>query len=400
MISVVKADQLIKEQIIPLSPVCGSIENLGEEVLAESLVADRNVPPFSRVCMDGIALSFRAWKQGRRIFSIESFQAAGDPPKTLSDESRCIEVMTGTTLPVGCDCVVRFEDIERCDDQASLRDNVQLSPMLHVHREGSDYKQGDILVETGNRLLSPHWAVAASIGKSQLSVGRRPRIAVVSTGDELVDVNAMPLSYQIRKSNPYAICSALQSHGFDDFSCYHLPDEKKSMLTALADILDSADTLILSGGVSMGKLDLLPEVLAELDTTKVFHRVCQRPGKPFWFGVSRRNQPIFALPGNPVSTVVCFHRYVLSALYQQIGRRNIPRPYACLTEKVKFDPPLALFLPVNINYTSDGKIQATPRPTNGSGDYATLAHSDGFIELPAGEDTFEANSTFPLYFWN
>lgn len=400
MISVDEAERLIREHIAPLPPVSGSIDVLGEEVLAEPLVADRDIPPFSRVCMDGIALSFHAWQQGRRTFTLGGFQAAGDAPKTLDDESECIEVMTGAVLPVGCDCVVRFEEIDIQGDKVSLRSGLQLKPMCHVHGEGSDHKQGDILVEAGSYLRSSHWAVAASVGKSKLSVRRRPRLAVVSTGDELVEVGATPLSYQIRRSNPYAIGSALRSNGFVDVSTFHLPDDKATMLKVLGDILNGIDALILSGGVSMGKLDLLPEVFEELGATKIFHRVRQRPGKPFWFGISRCDKPIFALPGNPVSCVICFHRYVLPALYRQIGRDIGQRPYALLAEEVRFEPPLAYFLPVHIDYTSEGKVLAWPRPTNGSGDFASLVRSSGFIELPEGKDTYAAGTAFPVDYWS
>jgi molybdopterin molybdotransferase len=341
-------------------------------------------------------------EKGRKIFPIESFQGAGDPQKALLNPHACIEVMTGSVLPKSCDCVVPYEDVTVEKNYTSLCDHIVLKKMQNIHQEASDFSKGAMLIPEGSRLYSPHYAVAASLGKSKLWVSQVPKIAVVSTGDELVDIEQIPKTHQIRRSNPYAILAALQDHGFGKLSHYHLNDEKESMKKNLQEILQNHNYIVLSGGVSKGKKDFLPEVFVELHVEKVFHRVRQKPGKPFYFGKGQEGQIVFALPGNPVSTLICFYRYVLPALQLAINekRKNSSKQaYALLRENVFFLPELSYFLPVSVEFSKKGEIHAFPHPVHCSGDFASLMKSDGFIELPADQDSFLSGESFPLFLW-
>lgn len=371
-----------------------------EVVLREPLFADRNFPPFHRVCMDGIAFSFADWERGCRRFSIEGCHNAGDAIKALSQRNGCFEVMTGAILPHGCDAVVRYEDVQISGNTAFVSEQIHVSPMQHVHQEGSDYKKGDLLVSEGAVLRSPQWAIAASIGAGRLKVASKPKLAVVSTGNELVDIGKEPKEHQIRRSNSYGLLSSLRSSGFDAVSVFHLMDHRDVMLDRLGEIVEKFDVIILSGGVSMGKLDLVPAVLLELNIGQIFHKVRQRPGKPLWFGKGLHGQLVFGLPGNPVSTLTCFHRYVLPALRMSLGKnRQTHQQFAVLETAVEFKPQLTYFLPVRIRYLPDGTVSAKPVQINGSGDFATLAQSDGFLELPEARDFFPAGTTYPFWTW-
>jgi len=179
----------------------------------------------------------------------------------------------------------------------------------------------------------------------------------------------------------------------------HLADEPALLRERLAEILDESSVLILSGGVSMGKADYVPQVLSELGVELVFHKISQRPGKPMWFGIGAEQQAVFALPGNPVSSLVCCRHYVLPALFQASGRRSPRSETAVLAEDVTFNPELTCFLPVHIVSTDDGRVLATPVPTNTSGDFASLSATDGYVELALERNEFPAGTAVPLHRW-
>ncbi len=399
MISVSEADSLLSEHTLPQQFDEQSIEKIDSEVLQESLVADRSYPPFHRVAMDGIAISLKAWESGQRKFTIEACQRAGDAQKKLYSETNCIEVMTGAVLPENCDVVIRYEDVTIDGGVAGIANDLNISKMQNVHLHASDYQEGDTLVAAGDKMCAPQWAVAASIGKANIKVARRPRIAVISTGDELVGVGDIPAAHQVRRSNAYAVIAQLKQFGFEKIEDYHIPDEPKKIEETLRSILSHVDVMILSGGVSKGKFDFIPSMLADLNVKQVFHKVKQRPAKPLWFGVSDSRQLIFALPGNPNSALISTRRYVIPALQRSLRLKNTQQKYAVLKEDIFFDRALTYFLPVAIEYKNDGTSCALPIKSNGSGDFASLARSDGFLELSAHQEIFPKGSAHPLYLW-
>ena len=400
MITVQEADQLIFQDIKKYPSIRIALQEAFGMVLREDLLADRDLPPFHRVTMDGIGINFDEWKKGNKAFSIEGTQKAGSPLQDLKDAKACIEVMTGAVLPGGCDCVVPVEDIEVKNGKAALREGLDLSRMQNVHQHASDHKRGDCLVEKGCRLLAPQVAVAASIGKTEVLVSTTPKIAVIGTGDELVGLDQQPEAYQFRQSNSYALQSALNLHGYKHVERFHINDDQSELEGKLGKIIADFDVLILSGGVSMGKYDLVPEALKASGIGIVFHKVKQRPGKPFWFGRNKKGKPVFALPGNPVSTQICVYRYVLPFLNRALGACEVPEEFASLSEDVEIKTDLTYFLPVRIETERNGCLVAKPIFPNGSGDFASLAKSDGFIELPADTYKFTKGTTARLYRWS
>ncbi len=399
MLTPAEAEALIQRHLtclpiesLPLAQCIGS-------VLRENIYAERDQPPFDRVTMDGIAIDSSAWRDGRHSFPVLDVQAAGDAPRRLSQADGCVEVMTGAVLPHGCDCVIPFEQIEMRAGSAAVRAGGEIGAGLNIHRRGSDGRQGELLLKAGMVLRAPEIAVAASAGMSRVRVSGQPAVMVVSTGNELVEPGEPILAHQIRRSNAYAVAALLRQRGFSRVGDDHLPDDRDSLRASLRLHLDTHEVLVMSGGVSKGRYDLVPQVLAELGVTTVFHRIAQRPGKPMWFGVTGGGRSVFALPGNPVSTLVCLVRYVLPALYDAMGLLAPRLERIALAEAVQFDAALSSFVPVEVSYDEWGRPWAHPRALNTSGDFTALAGSDGFVELPCGPNTFPKGFVTRLYRW-
>ena len=390
MISTREALQIVQENaFVPTISNVVLLESLGR-ILAEDIVADRDFPPFDRVAMDGIGLNSMNIRDN---ISIENVQYAGESQKTLSDLNACMEVMTGAILPLGCDAVIRYEDvdIQEVEDRKVVNIKIPLSEIAqgqNIHKRGIDRKVGDILLKKGMKISPAEIAVMASVGKVEVSVQTPPRVAVISTGDELVDIDQTPEHYQIRMSNSYMLAGALLNVGIVA-NRFHLTDDKALIFSKLQDILSNHDVIFLSGGVSAGKKDFLPEILTDLGVKKLFHKVAQKPGKPFWFGKTDDNKVIFALPGNPVSTFLCFCKYALPSIKGMTDKKE----FVVLDKNVFFKPNSTYFVPAK-TYFQEGKLMATPFEGSGSADFANLTDCDGFIELSADYQEFRVGEVF------
>jgi len=392
-----EVDRLIRDNTAPFPAEDCPLAQAHGRVLRAPLKADRDLPPFDRVTMDGYALRAGAV----RVFNVTGTQAAGMVPLALKDAADCIEIMTGASLPTGADCVVPYEDVSRDGATITLSATASVAPGASIHRRGSDALAGQELVATGTRLTGREIAVAASVGAATLSVAMRPSVAVIATGDELVEVDYAALApHQIRKSNDYALRAALLSSGLvSRAERFHLRDLPHEIETTLKHVIASFDLVLLTGGVSKGKFDHIPAALAKLGVAKKIHGVAQRPGKPFWFGVTPRHTPVFALPGNPVSAYTCLHRYVFPALERLAGLTTASPDYVILSEPVRVSTPLAWLLPVTLSSSPDGHRTAAPMPFNTSGDFAGLIGTDGFVELPPGPADFPVNTVAKFWRW-
>lgn len=390
MVSVAEAERIILDHLFdPVVEFVALSSSLGR-ILAEEIAADRDLPPFHRATMDGIAISFARYESGKREFAISGVQAAGQPQQLLSDTATCFEIMTGAPLPEGADAVIPYEHISIKNQAATV-----LEPVIkgqNIHRQGSDAQKGALLLSKGYRISPAEVALLASVGKTTVAVFKNPTIAIVSTGDELVDVTDTPLPHQIRKSNSYALAASLAEMGCAA-SIFHLADNLATLEEKIKEMLEDFDLILLSGGVSKGKFDFVPSVLESLGVNKLFHQVSQRPGKPMWFGRSQKNT-VFALPGNPVSTFMCFHRYVKPWLLKSLGTR-LQQQSAILATDFSFPPKLTYFLQVKIA-NENGKLMAYPDAGGGSGDFANLKEVDGFLELPADRSTFANGEVSPF----
>lgn len=393
MVSVAEASDIVFSNLFQPGIETVTIHQAAGRVLAEVIKADRDFPPFNRVAMDGIAIAFESWNSGQREFTLEGVQAAGQPQRSLSHKQNALEAMTGAILPVGTDTVVRYEDVLINEKKATIQvDTIQQGQ--HVHKQGTDAQKEGILLEPGVLISPAEIALIASVGKSTIDVYSFPRAAIISSGNELVSIDQTPAPFEIRRSNTYALEAAVKLVGWSGRQ-FHLRDEKESIISSLRGILSEHDVLIISGGVSKGKFDFMPEALDALGVKKLFHQVSQRPGKPFWFGKSSEGKIVFALPGNPVSTYMCFYRFILPWLWKSLGVEHDTR-YAILASDFKFQPPVTHFLQVSVK-NEQGKLKAYPYAGGGSGDFANLKKVDGFLELPANQNEFKAGEAFPYY---
>lgn len=367
-------------------------EGIGR-VLLEDWYCDRDMPPYDRVTMDGIALNADGLSD-INDFKIEGVIAAGDEKGQLKDVANAVEIMTGAVLPEGADTIVRYEDVRIHNDHGSI--NAAFTKGQNIHRQGSDRKKGDLIVSSGQLLSASEIGVGASIGKHRITVAKRPRTLVISTGDELVPINQKPEVHQIRRSNVYRIASTLAHMGIPATTA-HLTDDLDLIKTSLLDYLKNYDCIILSGGVSKGKFDFLPEALAQCGVQKHFHKIAQRPGKPMWFGTHENGCTVFALPGNPVSSFMCFTIYVKEWFRYISGLNPNALSKAILSDDVHFKPDLTYFLEVSLTSNEAGHQIAMPHKGNGSGDLANLIKGDAFIELPRGHDHYKKGSVYNVY---
>jgi len=367
-------------------------------ILRQNVEAERDNPPFDRVCMDGVAVASAEFLGGRRQFRIQATQAAGAVPLQLAAPGMAIEIMTGAVLPPGTDCVIPLEEYDLVDGTLTLKPEAAADPWRNVQRRGSDSQPGVPMLTSGTRLGAAEIAVVASAGLAEIEVSRQPRVMVISTGDELIEPGQPIADHQVRRSNAYGVVAALETHGFASVHDEHLRDDEALMRNRLRELLDSHDVLVLSGGVSKGKFDFVPTTLKALGVEEVFYQVAQRPGRPMWFGAGPRGQLVFGLPGNPVSTLICLVRYVLPALRTAMSWQPPPLERVTIQESMN-GRKMAYFMPVRRCPDAAVLASASIRPPSGSGDFLALAGTDGFVELPPAPEGYAAGFVADFYSW-
>ena len=376
-----------------------ALEAAAGRVLRQNVLAERDLPPYDRATMDGIALVWRSWSSGQGEFPLEGMQSAGQPPGALSNARVAWRIATGAPIPQGADTVVPVERLAETNGGVRIDGGYRPRRGQFIHRQGSDRRAGALLVKEGRRIGGVEMALLSANGVARPLVGPEPRIALVSTGDELVGLDSRPEGWQVRSSNGPAMSALLKRHGFRRVAATHAPDDPDVLAQRIRTALSGSDALVLSGGVSRGAKDYVPGVLTQLGARPVLHRIRQRPGFPLWFGM-HAEKPVFGLPGNPVSSLVCLRRYVIPALNKAQGAHSPAPEHAALSEEVSFKPSLTWFLPVRLATDRDGRLLARPRPTNTSGDFASLARTDGFAQLPANRTRFPSGYTTRVFRWN
>jgi molybdopterin molybdotransferase len=394
MVTVEQAEKIVLAQIKDYGTEELYFEEALGRVLSENLQADRDLPPYNRVTMDGIAIKFESFEKGNRSFKMIGTQAAGDKPLEITNPDECVEIMTGAALASTTDTVIRYEDLNIKDGVATIvTDSVTKNQSIHY--KGKDKKQNEVVVKADQLVSQAVIQMAASIGKDQLLVKKLPKVVIISSGDELIDVIETPTPYQIRKSNNYTIKAALQQYRINA-EMIHIPDDAEIARREIEKYLQQYDVIILSGGVSEGKFDFIPKALEVCGVVKLFHKVQQRPGKPFWFGKHDNGVLVYAFPGNPVSTFMCLHRYFLLWLEHSLNIIKEPM-YAQLNKDFVFNPALQYFLQVKLTLSNKGTLLATPVEGNGSGDFANLLGTDAFMELPLEQNKFTNGEVFRLW---
>lgn len=370
----------------------GILEGL-HRVLAEPILSDRDFPPFSRAARDGYAV--RASDIGTVPAVLEvvgQVKAGGSWDKNVS-QGQAIQIMTGAAVPPCVDTVIMVEHTRRNNSQVEVLRSANHGE--NVVSQGSEAKAGEEVVPPGTRLSSAHLAVAAAVGKATLLVYRKPMVAILATGDELVEVATTPSSYQIRNSNTYSLAAQVTACGGEPVALPIATDEKASLGKLIRRGL-SANLLLVTGGVSMGEFDLVEEVLTDLGARFVFNGVQIQPGRPVVFG-EVESIPFFGLPGNPVSTMVTFDLFVHPVLQALSGALpvRLPAATARLAKDIKTKTGLTRFLPALLSgglYNPEVELI----PWQGSGDIAASARANCYVVVPPDRERMAAGEMISI----
>ncbi len=356
-------------------------------VLAEDATADRDYPPFARAARDGYAVRSADIAAPPARLRVIGETRAGEPSRFRVGPGEAVEIMTGAPGPEGADCVVMVEYSRREGDDVILEQSLPAG--RNFVPRGSEAAAGRRVLESGTRLDYPQAALLASIGKTTVATYRRPAVAILSTGDEVLPIDRKPESYQIRNSNAHSLAAQVRRAGGEPTILPIAPDRLDETRTLIRQGLE-ADLLLLSGGVSMGKYDLVEDVFADLGAEIFFTKVLIQPGKPLVFGRAG-DKPFFGLPGNPISTMVTFEIFGRVALDLLAGIPDSPLPFvqAALGEDFSHKPVLTRFLPARLE-GSYGSTRVRPVKWQGSGDLAAIARSNCYLVAAADRETWKA----------
>ena len=365
------------------------LENALGRVLAEETTADRDYPPFDRATRDGFAVrAADCSKPGARLRVIGEVQAGGSFARVIGT-GECVQIMTGAAVPRGADAVVMVEHTGPGATQDEVVVEMAAVAGLNFVPAGSESRAGDVLLRSRTRMGYAEIALAAQVGRSEFGVYRIPRIAILSTGNEVVPLTARPGPFEIRNSNGASLAAQVRVAGGEPVLLGNAPDRSEE-LQQMCERGLAEDALILSGGISMGKYDLVEDVLRNLGTEFAFDSVAIRPGRPASFGICR-GRPVFALPGNPVSTMVTFELFATAAIDILCGMdpRPLPLMKATLEKAVDQKAPLTHFLPAKVEWC-DGEAVVAESSWQGSGDIATLARGNCFLVVHQAKRTLAA----------
>jgi molybdopterin molybdotransferase len=396
MLSVEEALALVEKHCAPLAARRVPLgESLGLK-LAEDIASDINSPPHDKAMMDGYAVRSADRESVRRV--LEEI-AAGSVPTVALAPGTVSRIMTGAPLPEGADAVVPVEQSEMVEAETVRLQQIDLVPGQNVLPLGASMRVGDMVLRSGAIVRPVEVAILAETGHDVVLVMPRPRVAILPTGNELVGVGEKPSAGQIRNSNgPMLRAAAIRAEA--KATELSVARDTHNELTRQIERGLTADMLVLSGGVSAGKFDLVPQVLAELGVETVFHKIALRPGKPLWFGVKKasgRTVLVFGLPGNPVSSLVCFELFVRPAIAALSGRGfvQLSAVKAKLDRAYDHAGGRAACLPAVL--TKEGsEYRVSVLPWQGSADLATLAQANGLVRFPAEKRPYEAGAVLEV----
>jgi molybdopterin molybdotransferase len=362
-------------------------------VAAADVASARLVPSAPNSAMDGFAVRHADLASTPARLRIVATEPAGTVVGAAVEPGTAIKLFTGSVVPAGADTVVRVEDTAEQDGVVEVR--VAPRAGANIRGAGEDVRPGQVVVRAGAVLGPADLGVLASVGCAALAVHRRPRVAIVATGSELVEVDVEPGPGQVVNSNAYALAAAVREAGGEPVVQPIVRDRREDIRAALAEAL-AADVLLTSGGVSVGELDFVKETLDALGVERLFWKVAQKPGKPLTVG-RRDGHLVFGLPGNPVSALVCFALYVRPALRRMQGdtRAHLPVVQARLAERLKKASGLTEFVRVRLD-ERDGGWVATPYSSQSSGVLSSLSAGAGLLVGPADVDELAAGASYPV----
>jgi molybdopterin molybdotransferase len=390
MLSVAKAQALVLEHTRPLPPegVPLTPSALGL-VLAEDIRSDIDMPPYDKALMDGYAVQAADLPEGRGTLTVIEEITAGNTPIRKIGPGQAARIMTGAPVPTGADAVIMVERTRLANEDRVLFEDRPPKPGQNILYRGQEMRQGDTILIAGAMLRPQEFGLLATVGRTAVKVHPVPRVAVLSTGDEIVPAGETPGPGQIRNSNGPMLLAQVQRAGGLSQALGIAPDRLESLRLLISEGLN-ASVLVLSGGVSAGKLDLVPGVLQELGVSAHFHKVEMKPGKPVFFG-TRGTTLVFGLPGNPVSSLVCFELFVRPAIRRLRGHADLGpwQVRAILTEDFHYKTDRPTYHPAWLQ-TSDQGWQVRPVPWFGSADLRGLTRANGFVLIPPGDHRHKA----------
>ena len=386
MISFKQAQQIILSNAKSFGTEKVLLDDAVGRVLAEQIRADRDYPPFNRATMDGYAIKFSEWKNGIQTFTIVETIYAGKIAKRKLNDRECYKIMTGASVPLDADVVIRREDANEKDDSVQFT-ITDISSNQNIASKGQDLKVDEIISDKALVIDAAMIALLASVGKYEVTVECLPKIAIITTGDEVVPINSNVNGVQIRNSNSHLLKALLKRYNIKPISCEHIADDKEKLRVAISKAMN-ADIIISNGGVSAGDADYLPDVLIELGAKQIFHKIAIKPGRPLWFGKFENGATVFALPGNPFSCMVTFKLFIESFLdksFKLSGSKEISLPLKGTREKKSS---LDEFFPVKI---SGNPSVLEPLHFNSSGDITAAIEADGIAHHPAHKSILSEN---------
>lgn len=404
MLTVQEAFQLILETVKPAAAQQCSLFEATHCVLAEGTVSDLNVPPFDKALMDGFAVRSADLREGKGTLSILETIYAGSVPTLPLQAGQTSQIMTGAPLPEGADAVVQIEHCQINAEQQTVQiETGPVTPGKNMLYRASVLETGTTVLEAGILLRAQEIGALAETGSPVVSVRRPPRISILATGDELVPPDESPQAGQIRNSNEVMLYSQILQSYARPIPLGIARDERTDLREKITEGLKS-DFLLLSGGVSAGTLDLVPAELQAAGVKQVFHKVNLKPGKPLWFGIlERENQSpcyIFGLPGNPVSSMVCFDLFVRTAIRQFMGFPS-PKPApikARLSADFHSRGDRPTFHLAQVEWES-GEAVATPLRTMGSADLRSTVTANAVALFPTGNQLYQAGFKVDAFLW-
>jgi molybdopterin molybdotransferase len=393
MLSFEQARQLVitetQSRLTPPSTSLLPVADALGHILAQEIRADREYPPFNRSTRDGYAVRSGEATKDSTLRCIGEIKA-GDTVSAPLEPGTCIQIMTGAAVPPGADAVVMVEFTRRAGDAVTFDRDAQ--PGQNFVPQGSEARANDLILPPGLRLGFAELAIAAQVGAANLLCNQKPRVAILSTGDEVVPITETPGPFHIRNSNSVSLAAQVRLAGGQPVPLGNALDRVDD-LSAKIEVGLQHDILVLSGGVSMGKYDLVETVLKSFGAKFLFDAVAIRPGKPAVFGRCR-NKLVFGLPGNPVSTMVTFQLFVTPAIDLLSGApaRPLPLLSATLSQPLHEKPGLTHFLPSRLEWAS-AEPQVHALPWQGSGDIATLSRANCFLVVPADRHDIPAGES-------
>ena len=394
MISVAEAIEIVRQQTVKLSTERVAIEQVLGRVLAEDVVADSDLPPFDRSQMDGYAVRAEDVKAAPVRLLIVGESAAGRGWHKQLEEGQAVRIMTGAPVPAGADSVQQVELTHELKDGTvvELLETVEIGKS--IVKRGAEIKAGEVVLNAGSVISAAMMAVLAAFGYAKVEVFRRPRVAVLATGTELVSVEQTPGQDQIRDSNNYSLSAYAALAGATVERMPLTGDETSLLKTQIANAAEHSDLIVTSGGVSMGVYDVTKSALKELDAEIFFERVSLRPGKPTVFARLPNGTLVFGLPGNPVSVAVTFNLFARTAVLAMQGAADptLKRETAALARSVKGTTDRDSYLPAQLTTNDDAELIAFPLKWGGSSDFVAFALTTALLIVPANVKSIEAGS--------